>query len=74
METVKNPYCDDDVFNWFMQEIIKMVPDPHPCSRHATGIWLLALVKNCAKNPLVYTRKQILQYAFTELLSDDSGM
>lgn len=51
-----------------------MVADPNPASRHSTGIWLLALVKNCSKKSSILKRKETLQYAFTELLSDDSGM
>lgn len=68
-----NPYCDDACFNEFLSSIIRMVADPNPASRHSTGIWLLALIKNCSKRPSIYKRKDILQYAFTELLSDDSG-
>lgn len=68
-----NPYCDDNMFNEFLSSIIRMVADPNPASRHSTGIWLLALIKNCSKWPSIYKRKDILQYAFTELLSDDSG-
>ncbi|XP_055313108.1 proteasome-associated protein ECM29 homolog isoform X2 [Sitodiplosis mosellana] len=67
-----NPYCDDKCFNEFLSSIIQMVADPNPASRHSTGIWLLALIKNCSKRPSIYKRKDILQYAFTELLSDDS--
>lgn len=68
-----NPYCDDKCFGEFLNSIIRMVADPNPISRHSTGIWLLALVKNCSKREPIYKRKDILQYAFTELLSDDSG-
>lgn len=68
-----NPYCDDACLDNFLSSIIRMVPDPNPASRSSTGIWLLALVKNCPKRAPIYKRKEILQYAFTELLSDDSG-
>lgn len=68
-----NPHCDDKCFGEFLNSIIRMVADPNPASRHSTGIWLLALIKNCSKREAIYKRKDILQYAFTELLSDDSG-
>lgn len=68
-----NPYCDDKCFDEFLCKVIKMVYDPNPASRHTTGIWLLAFVKNCSTRAPIYKRKDILQYAFTELLSDDSG-
>lgn len=73
MEEKLNPHCDDKVFDEFLTKIIRKVNDPNPASRNTTGIWLLALVKNCSKRSPIYKRKDILQYAFTELLSDDSG-
>lgn len=72
-ETTINPHCDDKCFDEFLCKIVKMVYDPNPASRHTTGIWLLAFVKNCSKRAPINKRKDILQYAFTELLSDDSG-
>lgn len=68
-----NPYCDDVRLSTFLTSIIKIVPDPNPSSRNSSAIWLLALVKNCSKRAPIYTRRQLLQYAFSELLSDDSG-
>lgn len=70
---INNPYCDDKCFGEFLNSIIRMVADPNPASRTSTGIWLLALIKNCSKREAIHKRKDILQYAFTELLSDDSG-
>lgn len=70
---VENRHCDDEMLADFVNKIIKVVPEPNPASRLASGIWLLALVKNCSNRPPIYKRKQILQFAFTELLSDDSG-
>lgn len=69
-----NAHCDEAVLTAFLNAIINAVADPHPCSRNASSIWLLALVKNLARHPCIYKRKQLLQFAFTELLSDDSGM
>lgn len=68
-----NPYCDDVQLTTFLTSIIKIVPDPNPSSRNSSAIWLLALVKNCSKRAPIYTRRQLLQFAFSELLSDDSG-
>lgn len=67
-----NPHCDDAMLNTFLTSIVAMVPDPSPASRNATAVWLLALVKHCSKRVPVYSNKQLLQHAFTELLSDDS--
>lgn len=68
-----NPHCNDKALDAFLNSIMRMVSDPSPASRNATAIWLLALVKNCSKRAPIYSHKQILQFAFTELLSDDSG-
>lgn len=56
----------------FINDLIKIVPEPYPNSRISSALWLLALVKNFSKRSPIYSRKQTLQYAFTELLSDDS--
>lgn len=68
----ENPFCDDKTFNDFLNGVIGFVSDPNPCSRNSTSIWLLALVKNFSKRTPIYSRRQTLQFAFTELLSDDS--
>lgn len=68
-----NPHCSPAMVTEFLNAVIAVVADPNPASRNATAIWLLALVKNLAHLPEVYQRKQLLQFAFTELLSDDSG-
>lgn len=70
--TTENPYCNDETFNNFLNGVIGFVSDPNPCSRNSTAIWLLALVKNFSNRLPIYSRKQTLQFAFTELLSDDS--
>lgn len=69
---VINPYCDDARLTDLLNRIIKFVPEPNPSSRISSAIWLLALVKNCSTRAPIYTRKEMLQFAFTELLSDDS--
>lgn len=68
-----NTHCDDECLDNFLNNVIRMVADPNPASRNSTGIWLLALVKNFSKRAPIRKHREILQYAFTELLSDDSG-
>lgn len=68
-----NSHCDDECLDNFLNNVIRMVADPNPASRNSTGIWLLALVKNFSKRAPIRLHREILQYAFTELLSDDSG-
>lgn len=68
-----NVHCDDNRLNDFLIKIIRMVSDPNPASRMTTAIWLIAIVKNCSKRSPILTNRGLLQLAFTELLSDDSG-
>ncbi|XP_055855013.1 proteasome-associated protein ECM29 homolog [Episyrphus balteatus] len=67
-----NPHCDDKAFEKFLNALVKIVTDPNPNSRQASAVWLLAVVKHCSSRPSVLAKKQLLQFAFTELLSDDS--
>nr|XP_014085277.2 proteasome-associated protein ECM29 homolog [Bactrocera oleae] len=67
-----NPYCNDEMFEKFMMSLVRLVPEPNVHSRQASSVWLLALIKNCSHRPAVLKNKEILQFAFTELLSDDS--
>lgn len=72
-DNVPNPHCSSAMLTTFLNAVIAVVADPNPASRNATAIWLLGMVKSLAHLPEVYQRKQLLQFAFTELLSDDSG-
>lgn len=72
-DTKENIYCDDKDFEHFLNLLVRLVTEPNPHARQSCSVWLLALVKHCSYRPSVVNRKQLLQYAFTELLSDDSG-
>ncbi|XP_037942539.1 proteasome-associated protein ECM29 homolog [Teleopsis dalmanni] len=67
-----NEHCDEKSFEAFLNSIIRLVPEPNPHSRQATSVWLLGIVKHCSHHPTLLNKKEILQFAFTELLSDDS--
>uniref|UniRef100_A0A1I8PQ69 Proteasome-associated protein ECM29 homolog n=1 Tax=Stomoxys calcitrans TaxID=35570 RepID=A0A1I8PQ69_STOCA len=71
-ENFINPHCTDESFEKFLNTLIRLVSEPNPQSRQSCSVWLLAVVKNCSYRPAVLNKKQMLQYAFTELLSDDS--
>lgn len=68
-----NFYCNDKEFETFLNALIRLVTEPNPHCRQAVSVWLLALVKHCNERPAILNKKQMLQFAFTELLSDDSG-
>lgn len=70
----ENTFCDDKAFETFLNTLVRLVTEPNPHARQSCSVWLLAIVKHCSYRPSVKNRKQLLQYAFTELLSDDSGM
>lgn len=73
-DSVKAAQASDETFDWLLDEIIKVVPEPYPTSRQASAIFLLALVKNCSGRISIQKRKHILQDAFIELLSEDNEM
>lgn len=72
-EGFDNVHCSDVDFEQFLNSLIHLVTEPNPQSRQAISVWLLAVVKHCSNRPAVLRKKQLLQFAFTELLSDDSG-
>ncbi|KAL7736336.1 hypothetical protein ACLKA6_014807 [Drosophila palustris] len=71
-DTFKNVHCTNEDFEQFLNALIRLVVEPNPQSRQAISVWLLAVVKHCSNRPAVLKKKQLLQFAFTELLSDDS--
>ncbi|XP_052840253.1 LOW QUALITY PROTEIN: proteasome-associated protein ECM29 homolog [Drosophila gunungcola] len=71
-EKFVNPHCNDGDFEQFLNSLIRLVTEPNPHSRQAISVWLLAVVKHCSQRPAVLAKKELLQFAFTELLSDDS--
>ncbi|KAH8402377.1 hypothetical protein KR009_011602, partial [Drosophila setifemur] len=71
-EKFVNVHCNNEDFEQFLNALIRQVTEPNPHSRQAISVWLLAVVKHCSKRPAVLAKKELLQFAFTELLSDDS--
>ncbi|KDR13581.1 proteasome-associated protein ECM29 homolog isoform X2 [Zootermopsis nevadensis] len=60
---------------WLLDELLnKFAPDPHPNSKQATGIWLLALLKHCPKREPVKQRLDAMQTTFMDLLSENSDI
>ncbi|XP_038108762.1 proteasome-associated protein ECM29 homolog [Culex quinquefasciatus] len=64
----------DEELEWFLIELVKKVNEPHAYLKQACAIWLLAIVKNCSKRRTVVEKRQILQLAFTDLLSEDNEL
>ncbi|XP_058466922.1 proteasome-associated protein ECM29 homolog [Malaya genurostris] len=64
----------DETLNWFLIELVRKVNEPHAYLKQACAIWLLAIVKNCSKRKPVKNNRQIMQLAFTDLLSEDNEL
>ncbi|CAH0699772.1 unnamed protein product [Spodoptera exigua] len=65
---------NDELLEWLLQELFKIGRHPHPHSRQATSIWLLALLKNCADRAPIKNKLPILQDVFMDFLSENSDI
>uniref|UniRef100_A0A182P7H4 TOG domain-containing protein n=1 Tax=Anopheles epiroticus TaxID=199890 RepID=A0A182P7H4_9DIPT len=65
---------DDDTLTWFLIELVKQVNETHAYLKQACAVWLLAIVKNCNQRKPVREKRQILQLALTDLLSEDNEL
>ncbi|KAJ9587578.1 hypothetical protein L9F63_018960, partial [Diploptera punctata] len=80
LESEFNPQVPPEVINarktdleWLLSELLnKLGRDPHPNSRQATGIWLLALLKYCPKWDPVQQQLNAIQAYFMDLLSENN--
>ncbi|XP_048484818.1 proteasome adapter and scaffold protein ECM29 isoform X3 [Plutella xylostella] len=63
---------NDKLLDWLLQKLFDIAKLPHPHSRQATSIWLLALLKNCPARAPLASRLQPLQDVFMDLLSENS--
>lgn len=65
---------NDELLEWVLSEMIKIVPEVNVCSRQAISLWLLAVVKACSSRDPVISKKRTIQMAFTHLLSEDNEL
>ncbi|CAH2107601.1 unnamed protein product [Euphydryas editha] len=65
---------NDDLLKWLLLELFKIGRQPHPHSRQATSIWLLALLKNCPEREPIKSSLQQLQDMFMDFLSENSDI
>ncbi|KAI5643789.1 hypothetical protein NE865_04185 [Phthorimaea operculella] len=63
---------NDELLEWLLNELISLSKNPHPHSRQATSIWLLALLKSCPERGPIKNKLQPLQDCFMDLLSENS--
>ncbi|XP_026729465.1 proteasome-associated protein ECM29 homolog [Trichoplusia ni] len=65
---------NDELLEWLLHELFKIGRHPHPHSRQATSIWLLALLKNCPERGPIKNKLQVLQDVFMDFLSENSDI
>ncbi|CAH2075093.1 unnamed protein product, partial [Iphiclides podalirius] len=65
---------NDKLLQWLLEELFKIGKHPHPHSRQATSIWLLALLKNCPEREPIKKSLQTLQNVFMDYLSENSDI
>ncbi|XP_050294248.1 proteasome-associated protein ECM29 homolog [Anthonomus grandis grandis] len=64
----------DQTLDWCLTELLLLTRKPHPNSRQASCIWLLAILKGCGKREPIAKRIQILQNTFMEFLCDNNDL
>lgn len=65
---------DDELLEWTLMELMKIVVEVNVCSRQAVSLWLLAVVRACCKRKPVLDKKRSLQMAFTHLLAENNEL
>lgn len=63
----------DELLAWLLEELFKLAVSPHPNSRQAVCIWLLALLKHNAERAPVREKLPTIQNAFMDFLSENNG-
>lgn len=70
----EDKFPDADL-DWLLLELVELVnKELHPYSRQMACIWLLGIVKSCSQRELIRRRRELLQLAFTELLTEDNEL
>ncbi|VVC92327.1 unnamed protein product [Leptidea sinapis] len=65
---------NDELLRWLLKELFTIGRHPHPHSRQATSIWLLALLKNCPEREPIRSSLPKLQEVFMDYLSENSDI
>lgn len=73
-EILHNMKDDDELLEWTLKELMKIVVEVNVCSRQAVSLWLLAIVRACCDRKPVMDKKRSLQMAFTHLLSENNEL
>ncbi|XP_053680548.1 proteasome-associated protein ECM29 homolog [Anopheles nili] len=66
--------ADDETLSWFLLELVKQLNETHAYLKQAGAIWLLAVVKNCSRRRPIMEKREIIQIALVDLLSEDNEL
>ncbi|XP_012265500.2 proteasome adapter and scaffold protein ECM29 [Athalia rosae] len=64
----------DKLLAWLLEELFKLALSPHPNSRQAVCIWLLALLRHNSDRAPVIERLPTVQNAFMDFLSENNDI
>lgn len=64
----------DDNLDCLLDELLKLAKQPHPNSKQASCIWLLAILKGCGEREPITKKLQSLQNTFMDLLCENNGL
>ncbi|XP_011307486.1 proteasome-associated protein ECM29 homolog [Fopius arisanus] len=65
---------NDSLLEYLLDRLLKTVSDPHPNSRQAVCIWLLAVLRRNAKRRHILDRLPAIQSAFMDFLSENNDL
>ncbi|XP_015114658.1 proteasome adapter and scaffold protein ECM29 [Diachasma alloeum] len=65
---------NDNLLEYLVDRLLKIASDPHPNSRQAVCIWLLAILRRNAKRKHILDRLSAIQNAFMDFLSENNDV
>ncbi|XP_019760174.1 proteasome adapter and scaffold protein ECM29 [Dendroctonus ponderosae] len=68
-----DPVIDENL-EMFLDDLLKLAAQPHPNSKQASCIWLLAVLNGCGKREPISKRLQIIQNTFMKLLCENNDI
>ncbi|CAH0555694.1 unnamed protein product [Brassicogethes aeneus] len=72
-DRVNEPLPDDNL-EWLLDELLAMAKKPHPNSRQASCIWLLAVIKSSGEKDAIGNRLTPIQRTFMDLLTENNDI
>ncbi|KAL1514253.1 hypothetical protein ABEB36_003540 [Hypothenemus hampei] len=64
----------DENLDWFLEQLLQLSREPHPNTKQASSIWLLAILKGCGKREPIANRIQVIQNTFMNFLCENNDI